>query len=209
MNHENILIFGDSYSTFEGFVPKGFAVYYPRFDVLDVTKTWWDMLTKEMNWEIVLNNSWSGSTICNTVREDIACPKSSSFICRLAKLIDEGFFAQNKIDKVLIFGATNDSWIGTSAGDLIFNNWTADDLKLVLPGISYFIKKLLEVMSPQDVHFIINTKLREEISNGIMKICDYYNVGYTVLFDIEKTEGHPTYQGMIDIKNQVILNLNK
>lgn len=208
MKNEKIMIFGDSYSTFEGYIPEGYAVYYPRADVTDVSKTWWYMLAEETASEIVLNNSWSGSTICNTGYSG-DCSKSSSFIFRLTKLIDEGFFSKNKIDRVLIFGATNDSWTGNTAGELIFDNWSEDDLKLVLPGISYFIKKLLEVVPKENICFIVNTGLREEISEGILKICDRYNVNYITLSDIEKIEGHPTYQGMISIKNQVISNLNR
>lgn len=158
--------------------------------------------------EIVLNNSWSGSTICNTGYNG-DCSKSSSFIFRLTKLIDEGFFSKNKIDRVFIFGATNDSWTGNTAGKLIFDKWAEDDLKLVLPRISYFIKKLLEVVPQENICFIVNTNLREEIREGILKICDHYNVNYITLSDIEKIEGHPTYQGMISIKNQVISNLNR
>lgn len=209
MRHEKILIFGDSYSTFEGHVPEGYAVYYPKqgeWEVSEVSRTWWGMLAKETESKIVLNNSWSGSTICNTGYNG-DCSTSSSFIHRLTTLIEEGFFHRNKIDRVLIFGATNDSWTGNSAGELLFDNWTADDLKLVLPGISYFIKKLLEAVPPEKVHFIVNTELREEISEGILKICDYYAISYTVLSNIEKVQGHPTYQGMIDIKNQVLSNL--
>lgn len=202
MKNERIIIFGDSYSTFEGYIPEGYAAYYPRADVSDVSKTWWHMLADETDSEIVLNNSWSGSTICNTGYNG-DCSKSSSFICRLTKLIDEGFFSKNKIDRVYIFGATNDSWTGNAAGKLIFDNWTEDDLKLVLPGISYFVKKLLEAVPQENICFIVNTDLREEITEGIVKICGYYNVNYVTLSDIEKIEGHPTYQGMISIKNQV------
>ena len=97
MKNEKIMIFGDSYSTFEGYIPEGYAVYYPRADVTDVSKTWWYMLAEETASEIVLNNSWSGSTICNTGYSG-DCSKSSSFIFRLTKLIDEGFFRKNKID---------------------------------------------------------------------------------------------------------------
>ncbi len=66
MLKENILIFGDSYSTYDGFIPDGYATYYPKPDhitVNDVSKTWWKMLETETNSHIVLNNSWSGSTI--------------------------------------------------------------------------------------------------------------------------------------------------
>ena len=41
------IIFGDSYSTYEGFVPEGYAIYYPRLDVNSVNETWWSLVAKE------------------------------------------------------------------------------------------------------------------------------------------------------------------
>ena len=42
----NMMIFGDSYSTYAGYIPAGYAVYYSGHregapDVSDVKKTWW------------------------------------------------------------------------------------------------------------------------------------------------------------------------
>ncbi len=111
MKNENILIFGDSYSTYEGYIPEGYLFYYPREDqitVRDASKTWWKMLETETESKIVLNNSWSGSTICNTGYNG-DCSKTNSFIFRLSQLIDGDFFKENNIDRVFVFGATNDS----------------------------------------------------------------------------------------------------
>ncbi|MBQ6902581.1 MAG: hypothetical protein IJN71_06195, partial [Oscillospiraceae bacterium] len=70
----NVFIIGDSYSTYEGYIPEGYDFYYSdeRKDnpiVNGVEKTWWNMLANENNLNIILNDSFSGSTICNTVRE--------------------------------------------------------------------------------------------------------------------------------------------
>ena len=67
----NTVIFGDSYSTFENFVPDGYAVYYsererPETDVTKVFQTWRYQVVAEKGLNLVLNNSWSGSTICYT-----------------------------------------------------------------------------------------------------------------------------------------------
>ena len=58
----NAVIFGDSYSTFEGFVPNGFRVYYsesgrPETDVTKVEETWWHQVEREAGINLVLNNS--------------------------------------------------------------------------------------------------------------------------------------------------------
>lgn len=51
MDLKNVLIFGDSYSTFEGYIPNGFAIYYSKTeggetDVRAVEDTWWYPLIK-------------------------------------------------------------------------------------------------------------------------------------------------------------------
>ncbi len=209
MVNENILIFGDSISTFRGYIPENYPTYYPKGEdwmVDDVSKTWWGMLANETGSKVIMNNSWSSSTICNT-GYDGDCSKDSSFIFRLSQLEDNGFFTENKIDRVFVFGGTNDSWTVNSAGEMIFNNWTQDDLKLILPGISYFINRLLKIVSKDTIHFIINTDLREGISKGIIEICKHYGIGYTVLSNIEKIVDHPNYFGMLEIKNQILANL--
>lgn len=50
----NTIIFGDSYSTFEKFVPDGYAVYYsgierPETDVTKVYQTWWHQVITGAN----------------------------------------------------------------------------------------------------------------------------------------------------------------
>ena len=52
MKLNNVLIFGDSYSTFDGYIPKGYATYYSSIfreetDVRAVEDTWWYPLIKE------------------------------------------------------------------------------------------------------------------------------------------------------------------
>ena len=91
----NIFIIGDSYSTYEGYIPEGYHFYYSdeRKEnpiVKGVEKTWWNMLANENNLNIILNDSFSGSTICNTVRETYDV--ESSFVSRIDKYIAKNFF---------------------------------------------------------------------------------------------------------------------
>ena len=98
---KNTVIFGDSYSTFAGFIPNGYAVYYPnenQSNVSSVEQTWWHALSKECDLNIVLNNSWSGSTICHTGYGGGDCSASSSFIYRLSNLIKEDYFIKHNIE---------------------------------------------------------------------------------------------------------------
>ena len=63
-----------------------------------------------------------------------ALDKCRYFICRFNKLAKEGFFKENKVDSVLVFGATNDSWLNRPIGEVKFANRTEEDVKQVLPA---------------------------------------------------------------------------
>ncbi len=209
---KNIFIMGDSYSTFGGYIPEGYAAYY--FDGMEYApvvhgadKTWWKIFSKEKNLNIVLNDSFSGSTICNTVREGYSL--SSSFVSRIDKYIAENFFSENKIDTMFIFGGTNDSWIDAPVGSLKYSDWTADEKKCVLPAFCYLLSRAKEVV--EDIIVIINTELKEEITEGFMEACEKNNIRYLCLREIDKENGHPTELGMKQISEQIgkCMNQNK
>ena len=210
----NVIIFGDSYSTFEGFVPDGYALYYFKngredTDVAQVSHTWWHQVMKEANLNLILNDSWSGSTISYTGYYNADCSKSSSFIYRLKKLIENGIFTQNKIDKVFVFGGTNDSWTGADLGEAKYSDWQESELYSVLPAICYFFNLLKETLPQAEIYCLINTGLKPEITSCFKQTCEKYNITPITFNNIDKTNGHPTLQGMIDIKEGVLKILNK
>ena len=63
---KNIVILGDSYSTYEGCIPEGYPTYYsktgriegPSVSKMDKEETWWLRLTKETGDVIVHNNAY-------------------------------------------------------------------------------------------------------------------------------------------------------
>ena len=61
MSSKNTIILGDSYSTFEDYVPEGYDLYYfksgrPETDVIDVSQTWWHQVVSEANLNLILND---------------------------------------------------------------------------------------------------------------------------------------------------------
>lgn len=211
MNLKNVLIFGDSYSTFEGYIPDGFAVYYSKSgggetDVRKVTETWWYPLIEESGSRLIQNNSWSGSTICNTGYNG-DCSQTSSFICRLKRLADSGFFADNEINTVFVFGGTNDNWANSPIGALKYSDWTKEELFSVLPAFCYFINELKALLPCADIICIINTELKPEITESFKTACAHFEIKSVVLRDIDKRGGHPTVKGMSEIRNQIIDSL--
>ena len=205
----NTMIFGDSYSTFNGFVPDGFAAWYsengrPETDVTAVEQTWWHQVCKEANLNLVLNNSWSGSTISYTRYNNEDCSKTSSFIRRLRNLIEDGFFNKNKIDTVFVFGGTNDSWVDGPLGEMKFADWEERELFWVLPAICYFFNLLKETLPNAKIYCLINTELKPEIVSCMEKVCEKHGIAPVNFDTIDKRSGHPTIQGMKDIKEAVL-----
>ena len=193
-----------NYSTYNGYIPNGYHFYYwdgrkEKPVINGVDRTWWRIFSADTNSNIVLNDSFSGSTICNTVRESHSV--ESSFISRIDKYISEGFFAENKIDTIIIFGGTNDSWINAPIGNNKYCDRTNEDLKSVLPAFCYLIEKAKTVVN--DITVIINTGLKPEIVAGFIEACEKYGARYLALKDIEKENGHPTENGMKQISDQV------
>lgn len=212
MEINNFMIFGDSYSTFEGYIPNGYACYYynepqRQTDVTKAQQTWWHKLAESTNSNLVLNNSWSGSTICYTGYNNTDCSKTNSFIYRLRNLKKEGFFDNNQIDTVFVFGATNDNWCGANLGKLKFSDWEENDFYNVLPAICFFFKLLKECLPNANIVCIINTELKYELTTAFFEICEHYNAKQVLLKEIDKLNGHPTVKGMSQICEQVLENL--
>lgn len=212
MDLKNILIFGDSYSTFKGHIPDGFAVYYSEdgsgeTDVRSVDETWWYPLLKETDSRLIQNNSWSGSTICYTGYQG-DCSETSSFICRLKKLQNAGFFEDNEINSVFVFGGTNDSWANAPIGELKYFDWDKNDLFSVLPAFCYFINELKHILPNAKIIPVINTELKKEIEEGFKSACVHYGLKPVILHNIDKRGGHPTIKGMEEIKNQIINSIS-
>ncbi len=202
----NILIFGDSYSTFEGYVPEGHRLWYttagrPETDVTRVEETWWYPLVSADGCRLVLNSSWSGSTIGHRGYdgEDFS---SFSFIGRMEKLAKEGFFEQNTIDTCLVFGGTNDAWCGADRGEPQFSDWKKEDLYVVLPAVSYFFHRLKSLLPGTRMVALINTNFPPEVHNGLLQICEHYDIETVVLEDVGKDCGHPNKAGMAAICRQ-------
>ena len=203
----NTVIFGDSYSTFSGYIPEGYAVYYTKTreipDVRRVEDTWWYPLCSELDGNIIRNDSWSGSTICYTGYNGVDCSSSSSFIFRINKLEADGFFRDNKLDTVFVFGATNDSWANSPLGEVKYSDWDKADLYSVLPAICCFLHRVKELAADARIVCVINTDLKAEIVNCFISACEAYGIQYVKLENIDKMNGHPSVKGMNSIKEQI------
>lgn len=102
---KKLSILGDSISTFDGWIPEGYSCYFPMDgDVPDVEQTWWKMVLKDMDMELCVNGSSSGSTcIGDSLSVDnfqYGCSE-----CRIGDLIgNNGSFP----DIIIVYMGTND-----------------------------------------------------------------------------------------------------
>ena len=206
-SRKGVSILGDSYSTFQGFVTpdSNFLWYFttpnPELtDVNAVTQTWWHRLIKDQGWRLCLNNSFSGSTICNTGYngEDYS---GRSFIARMKNL--------GSPDIIFIFGGTNDSWANAPIGEYVYDNWTPQQLYSVKPAIAYMLSAMVDYYPGTDIYFIINSELKPEINESITSLCERYGVTPIMLHDIDKKAGHPSIKGMEQIAEQVKQHLKQ
>ncbi|MCD7977825.1 MAG: SGNH/GDSL hydrolase family protein [Tannerellaceae bacterium] len=199
---QKVSILGDSYSTFLGHVTPdtnfcwyGISESELVNDVRTVEDTWWYQLIKEQNYQLVLNNSFSGATICHTGynKEDYS---DRSFITRMSNLGDP--------DLIFVFGGTNDSWAGVPLGAYQYENWTKEDLYHFRPAFCYLLNYMAEHYPQARVYNITNTELSEEVAHSMDEICRHYGVTNIRLHYIDKQSGHPSVNGMKQICQQVI-----
>ena len=199
---KTVSILGDSYSTFQGYLePDTNYVWYfdgtPRTqtDVTSVTQTWWHQLIKAKGWRLLKNNSFSGSTICNTGyrQEDVT---RNSFLARMDNL-------GGAPDIIYIFGGTNDAWANSPIGDYKYERWTKQDLYSFRPAMAYMLHHMTNRYLNTQIIFILNSELKEEVNASVREICKHYNVKLVELRNIDKKGGHPSIAGMKAITDQL------
>ena len=188
-----VSILGDSYSTFSGSNPEGYAVWYGPGrgnDVQSVEDTWWYRLIEDNGLKLELNNSWSGSTICNT-GHDGRDYSDRSFVSRSQSLGDTP-------DIIYVFGGTNDDWVGAPLGE-----WGGKNLYEVRPAVETMLQNIKGSYPEALCVVIINTELRSDIEEILIQGSEKAGVPYVKLKAIDKQRNHPSVNGMKEVSRQV------
>lgn len=107
-------ILGDSISTFDGWIPEGYACFFPMDgDVSNVEQTWWKMVLKDKNMELCANSSSAGSTCIG----DSSSIDSIQYGCSEGRIWDligsNGAFP----DIIIVYMGTNDFLKAIPLGD--------------------------------------------------------------------------------------------
>lgn len=204
---ETVAILGDSYSTYEGYLtPSTNEIWYfqpwrdKRTDVNDVKQTWWWQVIDRGGFKLGVNNSYSGSTICNTGYNDEDYT-ARSFVTRYNNL--------GTPDIIFVFGGTNDSWANVPVGEFKYENIRRADLFTFRPAMAYLMQGLINHYPGARIYVLINNELSEEVTNSMKTIADRYGIPYIQLKDIDKKGGHPSIKGMSQIADQILKTIKK
>lgn len=205
-----VTIFGDSYSTFHGWLTPSTneSWYFPadhpsrpvENDVTAVEQTWWHIVLREMGYKLEMNNSYSGSTVGYFGYQNMNY-QPRSFNTRVENLGDP--------DLILSCCITNDSWTGETLGEYKYANWTENDMWYFRPAMARLCATLRLNYPQARVVFILNTELKPEFCESMRIICRHYGFPLLELHDIDKQWGHPSVAGHRAIADQVMEYLKK
>ena len=210
---KTIGIVGDSYSTFEKWVPAGNAVYYTgdnntKTGVTSVDKTWWHLLITRLGASLLRNDSWSGATISSTGYSGQDATQSS-FVTRGNRSFGESKIFEQKPDVIFILGGLNDTWAHSPVGDVKYSNFTQSDLKQTLPSTSKLISDLKNYNPGCQIVLIAPYQVNSEIKNGMRTICEHYKATFVALPEVATLNDHPTNKGMQQIADYIYDKITK
>lgn len=172
-----VSILGDSISTFSGYNPKGYAVYYDEEvqkinGLRSVYDTWWAKVNQSLNAYLCVNNSYSGSEVSGLEFPAGNCKE------RLMCLYD----SECTPDLILIYLGINDFGYGVPIQCAPLSNDCKTDLLYfedayhqMLTGLRYFYPKT-KIICATLMKTIIKQDNKWSFPNSLGGICiDDYN----------------------------------
>ncbi len=206
----NVVIFGDSYSTYGGYIPDEYATWYydgaTYTNVESVKDTWWHKLLKKTKSKLLLNSSYSGSTVCHTGYGG-GDYSTFSFVARAKKLVENGYFTQNKVDTIIIYGGINDTCALSPLGEIKYDGISTADLYNVFPAMSQMLSILYNAAQDVEIIVLIDSTLDEEMKTGFAEIATHYGATAITLPSIPLLNAHPSTDGMEDLYQAIYSQL--
>ena len=195
-------IIGDSISTYQDFVPKGYATFYPypTADVNDVNQTWWMQAINKVGGSLLVNNSYSGSCVATSGSS------SSSHPVRLQELI----VSNQHADVIVIFMGSNDANDRSGINAKTFD----EKYRSMIDQISELCKGVEIVLCTLPKSNLYPTSRQTEFNEIINTIASDYNLKVINLDKVDLVphlidSAHPGTSGMTEIANQIVKDLLK
>lgn len=212
-------VIGDSFSTYQGYMETGVGednarAEYPqdKYDLTSVNDTWWKQYEALSGSKLAQNNSISGTCMSYISLNGSGTTKTVSFVNRITKM--------RQADLFVIEGGTNDFSGGRTTyskatdatingqkivGEYKWDGFEADmpEYRFVRPAVAYMIYYLQYKYPGCTVVFMANNSIPAEGKESFKTICERFGAIYYEMYDIDKTNGHPTKAGMTSIANQL------
>jgi len=194
-------IIGDSISTYQNYIPSGFASFYPypTADVTDVNLTWWMQVINKVGGSLFVNNSYSGTCVAD----------GSSNATKNKSRLKHCIIGEQTPDVILIFMGANDC-ASQYVTDTAFNQGYTimlNNLKEMCPDSEIILCTL-----PQTKYYsnanqaIFNKVITDHAEKFELKVVDCSTVSIANhLVD----SAHPNTEGMTVVANQMIKELLK
>lgn len=202
---KTVSVLGDSITTYAGYIPEGFAHFYPypTADLGDVNQTWWMQIINHYGMKLLVNNSWSGSAVSGS--EKSAAQNKD----RLKHLL----IGDVTPDVIIIFMGANDApspYISLSQFDSAYGIMIAN-IKDIAPEAEIIVCTLpnIELYSAQN-QVDYNNVIKKHANDNGFKIIDF-----TQAFTREEAsqylvdKAHPNKAGMDRLANVAINDLIK
>lgn len=192
---------GDSISTYIGYIPDGYACFYPypTADVNDYNQTWWMEVVNKLGAKLFVNNSYSGSCVAtgNT--------SASTNDARLSQLV----LSKEKPDVIIIFMGSNDCASG-SINDASFKN----AYSTMLRKIEKLCPDSEVILCTLPVSNLYNTDKRDRFNTIITDLAKAKELKVVNLDQVDirpylVDSAHPGKEGMEKVAEQVIKDLLK
>ncbi len=219
-------ILGDSLSTFEGYNPSGYAYYYGRANsyisnIYDWKDTWWGYVIDHFGAELLVNDSWSGSYLCQAANRILESSASSD--ARTGNLAHDGIAP----DVILVNIGTNDrgarfALYSEDKSDMtvIDNAYNAmlEKLKRNYPKAEIWCCTFCKTTCELEPYFVFpkynGDVLMEDYSELVINAAKKHGCG---VIDIFGNAGlcdtieclHPNYNGMMTMAKEVIRAMEK
>lgn len=205
-------ILGDSVSTFEGYNPIGYAVYYMHEKLAanglySAADTWWQMVINHFGGRLLVNGSWSGGTVVKLPRKDDLFPSGCS-----ERRIEELSIEETEPDVIMVYLGTNDWGRGT---------YHEREHKLESFGNAYrdMIEKIKRRYEKAEIwcftlnesyisrypsvkfEYVVGDEHIEKYNETIKNICEEMGCRYVDIYSHHvpydtKDGAHPNYEGM-------------
>ena len=186
---KTVSILGDSISTYQGYIPEGYACFYPDpdNDITDVTQTWWMQVIRNTGMRLLVNGSYSASAVCGDSRAE-----DSSAGCSNRRIVDLMGADGTVPDVILVAMGVNDFFhsieLGSYSGTATYRTdhyiWDFTEgyelmlqkLQAVYPNSRIYCMTLLEANSSDHPRVNGNGNTVEDYNNRIKEIAAAHGI---------------------------------